>query len=840
MNRLRVTPTSRNRFSWIEQFGLWLGVYHCAVILRSSSAPSPLLVTAEGPLGIPGTTQTNSGYDTELGNDSICWSSFASATPDDGIPFPNGVLVEAFSLADKVELLPSCPEGTRISVFVPPEFLEPGFRPRTLEWYNYTVKGSIELSQLNGVDIVSDEGTKIAFAMVACDSQRAGFCSPFVHEQANLREANEKAETGQTLFPPKKVTGDRHGGTHVHAPAVLVDLVDFASSTTNGSRYEFDVEVPMIINDPGTFFVIGTLQFFTGDALGEPTYRYDIANALALDQSERLITYQDPPEILEVSMPVQVLSYVCIGMACAVIALLLFQSIKHYKSQVMQISQAPFLVVFLMAALLATASSLLFQPRNDLWCRLARPLVFISLQVLYSVTLGRLWRIHAVVSPLLKNRLMRARSEKRGLGGGLTAMTCCPYRPRNIRKEVHNSKVVIIVAICTLPQILLQVLGLILQPMVKSVDYNEDETVGRCVCDDGVDAKKSIELYSFCVLGLLVLILLIMAHVARQLPSLLNESRVIYDSTLTSVLLTILGLGVIAVTESPTTSPDVSYMVQIILVLSITLNSSLRIMLPKLKMVWSGRLILVSKLVSDQRQMLESSHLTDKNSLMHNVTGINPTSTTVSVSGALVSPRNSSGCELSSSDLKPPKATTTATELDYVPTSLTSSVKRTDREWTVDGTEADKNDSSASSKMSQDLWMQTADDSERGNDNVDTAKAAVQPVEPPGRATSAPSRLPQTRFRDENDQPKSEAIFGNKKSVLKEGETPSKTLTMKMLDLQQELDLVTEHIMSGLSVDRAEWEKVRKQTEELDEVFSLIQFDWETTNPSTEAQVSAV
>ncbi|KAL3936930.1 MAG: hypothetical protein SGARI_002350, partial [Bacillariaceae sp.] len=148
-------------------------------------------VSGEGPLGIPGTTQTISGYDTEMGEDPICWSSFASATGQDGIPFPNGELVEDFSVATQVNLAPACPNGTWLEAFAPAEFLEDGFRPRTGVFYEYTIKASIDLDELSGLNIVSDEGGRVAIGVVACDSTRAGFCSPFVHEQANIREANE-------------------------------------------------------------------------------------------------------------------------------------------------------------------------------------------------------------------------------------------------------------------------------------------------------------------------------------------------------------------------------------------------------------------------------------------------------------------------------------------------------------------------------------------------------------------------------------------------------------------------------------------------------------------------
>jgi hypothetical protein len=396
-------------------------------------------------------------------------------------------------------------------------------------------------------------------SVVACDSVTAGFCSPFVHEQANIREARIEAsftpeQAAAAALKPKRKAGDSHGGTHVHAPAVLVDL-DTVDVTENG-RYEFSVDVPMIINQPGNFFVIGTLQYFTGEQIdGPPKFRYDVANALSLEEHIRFVTFQDPPVILKVSDTVLTVSYVCVGTACCVILYMLSQTLRHYKSQVLQISQAPFLVMFQVSALIATASSVLYDPRSDVWCNLAQPLVYISLQIMYSVTFGRLWRIHAVVSPLLRNRLRRA-SLKKGILDhvGIGSVFCPSYRT-SIRREVTSSKVWLIVVFCTLPQIILQALAVGLQPLFKSVEFNIDESTGRCVCDNDVERKKSIHLYSTCVLFALVLALLVMAHIARQLPNLLNESSVIYDSTVTSILLTIVGVCVLSVTNDPTTSP---------------------------------------------------------------------------------------------------------------------------------------------------------------------------------------------------------------------------------------------------------------------------------------------
>ncbi|KAL3914385.1 MAG: hypothetical protein SGILL_006122 [Bacillariaceae sp.] len=679
------------------------------------------------------------------------------------------------------------------------------FRPRTGEFYNYTINASIDLDELSGLNIVSDEGSRVAVAVVACDSIRAGFCSPFVHEQANIREANEMEKYGHTLFAEKRITGDRHGGTHVHSPAVIIE-VDTDSSSR---QLDFEVTVPMRINDPGTFYVIGTLQFFMGDALGVPKYRYDVANALNLEQNERLVTYQAPPEILEVSRGVKIASYVAVAIASAVILFLLFQTIKHYKSQVLRISQAPFLVVFLLAALVATLSTLLFNPKNDVTCMLAFPLVFISLQLLFAVTLGRLWRINAVISPLLRNRLQRA-SSKRGFQSFF--LSCCSSQRNNFRREINNSKVSIIAAACTLPQVLLQIVGLVLQPSTKTVEYNDDESIGRCVCDDGVEAKHSIHMYSMILLFLLILILLAMAHTARQLPSLLNESSVIFDVAGTSALVSIIGVGVIAITnEDPTIDPTVSYLVQIVMVLSITLNASIRIVMGKLKMAWSGQEVLVSQLVADHKQnLVRSTIASNRQSVFHNVTGLdmsgsNDASLSFQKSSSRIGNSQTSGC--SNDDVTESHNQESIGPSDFARAQNKGPLHTEETEQI----NSDTNSGSSKSISSQDVWMKHAGG----------AKEDIEACTEPTRSKVTFAGNVDGAPRTKRDTPKQHKV------LVKEGEAPSKRLTVKMLDLHDDLDHVINRIMSGMEVSKHSWENVRANTENLHESFSLVQFDWE-------------
>lgn len=143
-------------------------------------------------LGIPGTTQTQNGYDTAMGTDSICWLGTAADHTDNSTTtsaveelvktvYPNP-LVEDF-LLEQTEILKHCPSNNSVHVQKPIEALQ-GERLRTLQYYNYTLYVEIDLDELEGDYIVTDDGTaSIALQIVVCSLGKSGFCSPFVHEQ---------------------------------------------------------------------------------------------------------------------------------------------------------------------------------------------------------------------------------------------------------------------------------------------------------------------------------------------------------------------------------------------------------------------------------------------------------------------------------------------------------------------------------------------------------------------------------------------------------------------------------------------------------------------------------
>jgi hypothetical protein len=136
----------------------------------------------------------------------------------------------------------------------------------------------------------------------------------------------------------------------------------------------------------------------------------------------------------------------------------------------------------------------------------------------------------------------------------------------------------------------------------------------------------------------------------------------------------------------------------------------------------------------------------------------------------------------------------------------------------MDETEPNHSDTNSNKSISsQEVWMKNAegtkDEGERDMESGDEI---------------AMDNQSKVKFAENtNGAPKPKKDSSKPAVIVKEGEVPSRRLTVKMLDLHDELDHVINRIMSGMQVSKERWESVRKYTERLDETFSLVQFDWE-------------
>ncbi|KAL7564037.1 hypothetical protein ACA910_006945 [Epithemia clementina (nom. ined.)] len=799
-------------------------------------------------IGIPGTTQTINGYDREKGTDAICWKS-QSAT--EGIPFSNPLIKDFVVSFDGVKIQRACPVGNNISGVQPDERVVYGEILRTHREYNYTIFLDINMTSLRAdAGFTSDQGPGfVALQVFSCVAGTSGFCSPFVHEQAmaRYREAAAAARARESNNPSSSgggggsssggsgsgnqtnstgsgssggnssggggggyvyVRGTIHGGTHIHSGWYYVNL-----PVEEGPAFEnVRVDISQIALVPGDYISIAAAQLYfweeSEDDSGERWIaRVDMANILRGQQS--LVHYQLPAEILDVPSLVVDFSYGLIAFTSLILIFLLYQTIKHREHQIMRLSQGSFLIVFLVAGLTANVTVLLQEPKNDFYCRTGNFVVLISLQLFYAITAGRLWRIHALISPLLLKTLAHHDTQWIRLRKFLQRTAGCCFKrheARKLRTQVTDSQLSILIGLWTAPQVIIQILAFIIQPFVRSVDFNSDESIGRaeCDCDKDLTIGQTIMNYGYAVFCLLIIALLIMALQSRKLPSLFNESKNIFDSTLSSLVIMIMGVAVILVTQEPTTSPAVAYLVWVFTVMSMTINTSLRIVWPKLRMIWRGETVIVSQLVLDHAKETRKSlirrssgnYSTNEDraarALLYDSTSLNASSagprgvTNSKSSGA------SDAQDETDKDLKSSEMVASEVETEEIKNGVkreVASLEEPEKIFDDDGTS--KEQSPASMKKS--VLIAATEKYEEGTNGS---------------------------FKKPTDK---------KKCLLIEADqAPSRWLLLRMVDAQEHLSRVTQRLMSGMAVSQADWEHTRRLTRKMGETFSNeVLFAWE-------------
>jgi len=767
------------RISWLH--GLYLLVASAIVLPGSNGA------------FIPGTSQTANGYDNDKGPDAVCWKSYSAS---EGYSMPNP-LVDGFTVEETgVQIQNACPSGNTVSGLPP---VEQGVEPlRTGRDYNYTVTLNVNLTSLEAYrGFLSDRGPGyIAMQILSCVAGLSGFCSPFVHEQAIARDeaALQAAIAANPDYVPpttKKVRGNLHSGSHIHSGFRL-----FSLPADEGPIFkDLTFNIPQLIRIPGSYFTVVTVQMYFWDESNrtEPRLiRYDMANKL--DGALSLTTYQDPAEILEVDNGVLYASYGIIVAAAAVALFMLLEMIRNMDHQVAQLSQGRFLIVFLAAAFTATAASFLMEPRNDGYCLLANPIIMVALHTIYAVTIGRLWRINTLISPLLLKKMdvetpwTPIRKVLNKLSCGLISDKSRP-QPSKMHAEVSEKLLAAYVAIMVAPQVVLQILVVFLQPRRRVIDFNSDESTGRAVCrtEEDLTISQDISCWGFAIFALEMVFLLTMASKSRSLPSLFNESKTIFDSTFTSVVVIILGVAIIAVTNDPETSPSVSYLVKLFVVLSITINTSVRIVMPKLGMMWRGETVIVSQLVLNHQRTLRSSESAIRSSIQ-----LSKFDSVASSGGG-----GRGGVNLYDSGLMASNHSRLASKLS----------------------ELDQNSQKESAAFDA---TQTTEEGDGEGADEDNAKAPEPRV----------SFLSQTAEKYETKR----GAKDRKRTgiVVSSDEAPSRRLLLKMVDLQEQYNRVTQQIMSGTSVSQRDWEKVRFVTARVGRLFENdVSFAWEEQTTET-------
>lgn len=664
--------------------------------------------------------------------------------------------------------------------------------------------------------------------VVLCDLRSTLFCSPFVNFQTD--------RTDNVTY------GDLHDDNYVDSESIRIQL-------NPRELQNFRVDVPVRVNKSGTFFVLAEVVFFlSNEALyPNPIYVGSVTN-IPLDKSAQITEFFNGPEILTTSQRSEIVSYVLIGLSGCVMLFLLFQAIKHRKNQVLMLSQGLFLIAMLFSGLVGMVGSIFFNPKTDLYCNMLGPMLVVPVHVFYSIILARLWRIYAVMSPLLLLTLEREPSFSTRMVNILNRVTTCQHR-RKLHRKVTDGQLARVVALWASPQIILQILRWVLTPNEVMFVYNEDLSKGMPVCN-GIYQNKAPEVLSGVFLVVQFIMMWILASQSKDLPSLFNEASVIFDVTLVSLIILTVAAVVIAMTRGTTMSPNVQYTIGVLAALAMVLNTSLKLVLPKLRMAWRGETIVVNKLFADhnrQRREMRTSRIvkfdvyemeSSEMELERNISRNEDDDSSEESSIVLLFGGSTAALMDSSNEEEelPPIAEASLTEEQLERILL----------------EQNGNANSETVRQRPTLNMAFPRTKPTNHTSMRSRRIVVsgerlcsEPCMPATNAESQRTRMFAAAFGSVRSFATAPTAMGRQQSmqkfaidynpkvqdkiVVSETEPPSRRLLLRMIDAQRLLAQTNRTVLAGSTVSKEDWDEIRRVAVELGGVFQEdVEFQWES------------
>ena len=265
-----------------------------------------------------------------------------------------------------------------------------------------------------------------------------------------------------------------------------------------------------------------------------------------------------------------------IGMSIVLVFLLVLQIattvlfVVHRKKRILEFAQPLAVCILLFGGVVSTAGCFLFLFISNIGCAIRDPLILVSMSFMGASIAGRAWRISTLMTnPMMSlgrsEELSRTEQARRSVlyALGVLADCRCEFTPNNatlrklsvvnlrpsstgnttgrrrndIRKQVPFSKLLRVVSLLVLPQLILQLL-VILVPSARSVaviSYDDYENIifGHYECQSPAAGSWNIYLGAFFVALPLGIAFLLNMHPKKELerlPDSINEAEGIKSS----------------------------------------------------------------------------------------------------------------------------------------------------------------------------------------------------------------------------------------------------------------------------------------------------------------------
>ena len=285
-------------------------------------------------------------------------------------------------------------------------------------------------------------------------------------------------------------------------------------------------------------------------------------------------------------------------------ALLAF-SVYYRNAQVFELTQGKFLMAMLLSGLVATCSLFLMEPKNDTYCRLFYPLVTLPTHIMFAILVGRMWRIRAIISPLLLVTLDKEEhwtSKCVNMVEKLTRYEWFGNRVKvsgkKLRRAITDRQLLTVIVFLCLPQILVQILIATISNQGFEIDYDSKFFPdGYATCTLRF-FDNFLGTAAFALVLVLFLILLVLTGSSRDLPSLFNETQSIWTIAVVAFRMTVVGTIVLALTYTQPSGPTTQYLI-LSLVGGVTIvHTCVRITWAKVETARNGSTITVTKLIA--------------------------------------------------------------------------------------------------------------------------------------------------------------------------------------------------------------------------------------------------
>lgn len=315
-----------------------------------------------------------------------------------------------------------------------------------------------------------------------------------------------------------------------------------------------------------------------------------------------IYTFDQFVELNMSSKQAQILSYGVTAASIAFEFFILVSLVRNRNHNIMKVSQVSFLIAFLVMGILAIILGIFLSDVNDLFCNL-RILVNIPLAAMYAILIARLWRIDAITTPVMGNTFTGNGADPNYQGPFLlrllsfiaegkcpaTASSVLPNRgPRrrssyqSVRRTITNTMLVRIILVLVAPFVAIDTFLIAYGVFVETFD-SEAESYETPMCSNSVSVKRMVYFIAFLMLQILTVFV---AYMTKELPSVVNESEAIFRSTWVNLMFAF-AFSLLILMEP--TAPNVELLSLTFVTICYVSSMTWFIIVPKLKVVWSGQ-----------------------------------------------------------------------------------------------------------------------------------------------------------------------------------------------------------------------------------------------------------